>query len=439
MLLRFRTANHLSIWQAQELSFVASALKDTPEHLLSHGNQKILPTIGLYGANASGKSNVVDALAFFVDQIVSSQTGRNAGDAIPRKPFLLAAEAAAAPSDFDCDVVLDGVRYHYGFSVDGQQVLEEWLYAWPGSRRQVWFHRDVSAETPFHFGGSLRGHNKTISDFVRPDSLFLSAAAQHNHEQLSVVYRYFKKRVSIDTEISGRVNRSRFESDVVSEQYRQRMINFILSADVGISSIRTQKHENHMLETANDIRNMRVPDDADQKSVRALSAIVNMLDVIDEFKVDMPDEIQLGHHSSEGTTYFNFNNESTGTRVLLSLIGPISYTLDSGGLLIIDEIDSSMHPVLAAKLIALFTSVATNPNGGQLLFTTHDTNLLKGLRRDQVWFTEKNQDGATTLYPLTDFRTRRGDDLARGYLQGRFGAIPVLGSFKEALIDEPGS
>ncbi len=438
MLLRFRAQNHLSIGSAQELSFIASKLKDSPDHLLPYRKTSVLPAIGLYGANASGKSNLLSALSFFVEEIAHSQTRRSAGDAIPRQPFLLSPATAAAPSAFDCDVVLDGVRYHYGFSVDDDQVREEWLYAWPGSRKQAWFQRDCSEEEPFHFGSKLSGHNQRIAEFVRPDSLFLSAAAQHNHAQLTPLYRYFKEAVVVDMDIDKRANRSRFESDATSTSRREKMIALIRAADVGITDIRVKSREAERAKLRKLLLRLSAewkenPDNWLSQHIEGEEIPDNLLPQSLWAAAPLADELQIGHQAAAGPVYFDFSQESVGTRTLLSLIGPISRVIEDGGLLAIDEIDSSIHPILACELIKLFNDPLANPIGGQLLFTTHDTNLLHALRRDQVWFTEKSRTGETMLYPLTDYQLRRGDNLERGYLQGRFGAVPVLGSFARIL------
>jgi AAA15 family ATPase/GTPase len=156
-----------------------------------------------------------------------------------------------------------------------------------------------------------------------------------------------------------------------------------------------------------------------------------VLDKLDKFHV-----IQLSHQSAQGEEVFlDFDNESRGTRRLLFLLQPAMRVLETGGVLIVDEIDASLHTKACEAIIALFSSKEKNRAGAQLIATTHDTNLLRSplLRRDQIWFTEKGPDQATHLYPLTDFHTRQGDNIEKGYLQGRYGAIPFSGSPSELL------
>jgi hypothetical protein len=418
VLLRFGVSNYLSIRDYQELSFVASSLKDSGGDLISSPNlrESLLPVLLIYGANASGKSNILAAFRFYRSAILESQRKNLPSGRVPRRHFRLDEKYAKEPSRLDCDFTVAGIRYHYGFSATSQQFTEEWLFAYPQGSRQAWFQRNGKE---FKFGKHLRGQNRLIEDITRPNSLFLSAAAQSNHEQLTAIYNYFessfKAIVSRDSSIQMTFNESSGIDD--------RIVAFLRRADTGINSLR--------------IKDLEVP----KNSARFAEKFVKL--VPEEFPDSEPPtpenlfldkELSFGHATNSGRdVYFNSSRESRGTLRLLNLLQPIFKALDSGGFLSIDEIDSSLHTLLAKDIIGLFTSSNTNTKGAQLVATTHDTNLLcfPDIRRDQIWFTEKDKGGATHLYPLTDIRTRNTDNLEKGYLQGRFGAVPFLGSIPQ--------
>lgn len=411
MLLRFGVSNYRSIRDYQELSLAAASLKEPQTHFISVEGFKhfILPSIGIYGANASGKSNILLAFAFMRGIILKSHTNGSATGGIARTAFQLDPEVQKQSSHFDCDVLIDWVRYHYGFVVDDESVLEEWLYAYPSKHRQIWFHRKHDEKPTFYFGKFLKGKNKTIESLTRDNSLFLSAAAQNNHKQLSKIYRYFEENYFF------RFNAERcFENFEVSYlnngMMNTRIIEFLKWADTGIVTAMVEK-----IETVTDksiIENIRLAIDGGNET---------------QFSSET---LRFGHQGVGGTEIFlKLGDESRGTLHLLALLGTLFDALETGKVIIIDELDTSLHPLLSLKLLKLLSSLKSNPGGAQMIFTTHDTNLLCGdvLRRDQIWLTEKDREGATHLYPLTDIRTRQTDNIENGYLQGRFGGIPFLG------------
>ena len=420
MLLRFSVSNHLSLRDSQELLLTASSLKDKTEGLIDYPaapSDSVLPAVVVFGANASGKSNLVHALRSMQQMVLFSHTRGDPSGGVPRHAFRLDESHPHEPSRFELDFVLAGVRYHYGFKANDTAFLAEWLHATPKSHRRTLFERDGS---DFHFGRELKGRNntiKTIVDVTRPNSLFLSAAAQNHHEQLSSVFGYFfsfNSQMSIDVD----------EYWMHNKNIDPRVIDFIGRLDTGICGFRRRESE--------------LPED--QKAVRRefLTAVRRLADA----SMNINDTgkqvtVELAHQVRDGKpVYLNLGLESIGTQRLLVILGLAYRALDAGTPLVIDELDVSLHTLASAAVLQLFCSPETNPHGAQLIATTHDTNLMKwaGLRRDQLWFTEKDGDGATLLYPLTDIRTRRGDNIEKGYLQGRYGAVPfddpvsVLGS-----------
>ena len=400
MLLRFGVSNHLSIRDAQELSLSASSLRDREDGLIdcpAAPSGSLLPAAVIYGANASGKSNLINAIRTMRNMVMSSQTGWEPDGGVPRQPFRLDEESGRSPSRFEIDFLLNGARHHYGFEASDAAFETEWLYAFPKSRRQMLFEREGDE---FHFGRALKGQNSVIARLTRPNSLFLSAAAQNDHEQLSKVRLYFRafRIVSViafrPETVSRRLAR-RKELD-------RRVINFLGEIDTGVIDYR--RKESGLLE--------------DQE----LAAFFKKAGLEDKRA-----SIELAHRGRDGESfYLEMERESAGTRRLLVALDLAFRALDEGAPLFIDELGASLHTQAGEALLKLFRSKKTNPKGAQIIATTHDTNLLAPsvLRRDEVWFTRKEADGATRLYPLTDILTRRSDNIERGYLQGRYGATP---------------
>ena len=409
MLLRFGVSNHLSIRDFQELSFSASSLKDPDAGLIpcvATPVGSVVPAAVIYGANASGKSNFVDALEAMRAMVLYSQTQGKPDGGVPRRPFALDPACADAPSRFDIDFVLDGERYHYGFEASNTAFESEWLWVFPKSYRRVLFERNGDE---FRFGRGLRGQNNVIKKLTRRNSLYLSAAAQNGHEWLSKVYAYFES-IRGDRNIS--VPGFAASETLSAEDPDGRAIEFLKKTGTGVVGYRR--------------KNIEAP-----KDVMELQAeIVRFFKDKDaEVKVNFAPtaSFELAHRGWKGEqVYFQLDWESAGTRRLLVLLGLVFRALDDGAPIVVDEIDASLHTQAAEAVLELFSSPETNPKRAQIVATTHDTNLMGPpiLRRDQIWFTEKDDSGATRLYPLTDIRTRKGDDIERGYLQDRYGATP---------------
>ena len=408
MLLRFGVSNHLSIRDFQELSFSASSLKDPDAGLIACAATpvgSVVPAAVIYGANASGKSNFVDALETMRRMVLHSQTRGKPDGGVPRRPFALDPACANSPSRFDIDFVLDGERYHYGFEVSDAAFESEWLWVFPKSYRRVLFGRDGDE---FHFGRGLRGQNNVIKKLTRRNSLYLSAAAQNSHEQLSKVYAYFE---SIRGDRNIAVPGFAVSETLSADDPDGRVIDFLGRMDTGVVGWRR--------------KSIDLPEDAMEFHAE-ISQIFKKRDP--GFEMDFASTaLEFAHKGRKGKeVYFQLDWESAGTRRLAILLGPIFRALDDGAPIVIDELDASLHTQAAEAVLGLFSSPETNPKGAQIVATTHDTNLMNSpiLRRDQIWFTETDESGATRLYPLTDIRTRKGDNIERGYLQDRYGATP---------------
>ena len=414
MLLRFGVENHLSVSSRQELSFAASTLKDRREALIpcdAVGSGAVLPAVVIYGANASGKTNFVNAISTMRKMVLWSQTKGEPSGGVPRHEFRLDRNWSERPSSFDIDFVIDGIRYHYGFEANDEEFTSEWLYEIPRAHRRRMFERD---RNEFEFGRSLRGQNSVIAGLTRPNSLFLSAAAQTGHAQLSRFYKYFRDMTfTSSTSTPGMEASERFTKAGSDD----RVIEFLKAINTGVIGYKPNEVE--------------IP--AEARELRSeLEALLNKV-AGGTVRVEPEDEekivqIELAHRGAGGeAVHFDLSLESAGTRRLLVILSQAFHALDRGLPIIVDELDASLHTYASEAVVRLFCSPIANRKGAQLIATTHDTNLMlsEELRRDQLWFAEKSLDGATEVFSLSDIRTRKGDNFELGYLQGRYGAVPT--------------
>lgn len=424
MLLRFEAENVSSIVERQELSLVASKLKGNESGLLPVPGTldlQAVPVALIYGANASGKTNFVRALMFMRNAILSSHSQGNPKGGVPRAPFALDEEIENQPSHFEAEFVVDGSRYIFGFTCDSKDFLTEWLYSFPeGKRRKLYEREGKSVE----FGPSMLGPKKILVDFMRSNSLFISTATQNDHEELSKLVEFFR-----NIEYSGTLSASpvTVTSTFKEGQIDPRTIKFLEDTGTGIVGI-----EQHQKEIPEQVKAFNLE----------LAAIAKK-HLGDETAVESEPsgkdvEIQLVHQGLKGRYALPLRRESAGTRRILVMMSKVLRALDSGNLLIIDELDASLHTLVAEQILELFSNKIYNPCGAQLIATTHDTNILacNHLRRDQIWFCEKDRFGTSRIYSLADFKLRANDRFEKGYLEGRFGAIPFSGDLARLIEAE---
>jgi uncharacterized protein len=439
VLLGFRVANHKSIRDEQELLLLPAYDK----------GRDGVPVAAIYGANASGKSNVLDGLRFMRRAVLDSFRIWEPGGGVPRAPFALTAQAREEESQFSVTLLIEGQRYVYGFTADDERITGEWLYHYPHGRRRVLFEREGQ---DFRFGDSLRGPRATVEEVTRANSLFLSAAAQHGLSQLAPVHEWFSTGLRFATSRGGR----RRTEEVLqgSPEQAERITALLGAADLGIEAVRVEEGPDpllglrwHLSESFPVVdtkilerldrftgRQRQEPTRPSLTGPRASGNRrgTSLSGSPYEALVPPTTQVLFRHAGADEDTFVSFDDESHGARTWFSYLGPIVDTLDRGGVLVVDEIDSSLHPHVVRAFITLFQDEKTNPNAAQLLCTTHDTSLLgrpqgeELLRRDEVWFTEKDRDGATTLFPLTDFHPRSGLNWERRYLGGAVGAVPII-------------
>jgi AAA15 family ATPase/GTPase len=401
VLLSFRTANVLSIRDEQRLSLVATGLNDgsaRPTGIKDGGKPvSVIPVIGIYGPNASGKTNILAALRMMRTAVLTSVEWFGEPDPIRRIPFALDPDAAAEPSFFEADIVIEDVRYTYGFELDDERVRGEWLHAYPRGRKQVWFDRRDDGEIAFP-GEGLRGEKLDLARHTRRDSLYLTVAAQFNQEQLLPVFEWFRDNLwLISPEWLDRGRRENYTKDRVlrDPEFRERVTRLLAVADMGITGIQV------------------VPGTTDQ--------------------------IQFTHRAGEREIALDFESESLGTRAWFAMAGALLEAFGRGrGLtILVDELDASLHPAMCAEAVQMFEDPGANPHGAQMIFTTHDVTLMRTLTgggrvldRDAIWLTEKSREGASQLYRLTSFEPppRKDDNLFRKYLLGIYGGTPQVSS-----------
>lgn len=400
MILEFCVTNYLSIKEEQKISFVATSLKEStiePNVLFNLGDTEIslVRSSVIYGANASGKSNVLKALAFYKRFITDSFKNSQAGETIDVETFRLNSTTAKEPTTMEATFTDGEFIYRYGFEVSSENVNEEWLYRRACKKRAKeveLFYREPN-KTSIHPKNPLLQEivNKKM---VRNNALLLSTAAQFNATTAVSILRWLSDtHVLFCSEDEALWQQAIKQLD--DEATRRRITDFARYADLGIESI--TKTDNRL------VSHHRQFDDEGRE--------VN-------------------------TVSFAFNrNESEGTIKYFSLAQPIIDALDNGKRVFIDELDSKLHPLLVKRIVALFNDGKTNPKGAQLLFTAHDTYLLNAglFRRDQVWFTQKNNYGASELYSLAEYKVRSGSPFEKDYLQGKYGATPLIGNMENVF------
>lgn len=428
MILRFAVKNFRSLRDEQELSLIgADALRDPATELIKLEGIPggVLRCAAIFGANASGKTNVLRAIEFMVDCVRDSQNKWKPDAGILRSPFLLD-ESKDQPSRFRLEFVMEGTRYEYGFAIDSTRVLEEYLDAWPlGGRKQKWFDR--RADQKIDFGKKLTGENRTIENLMRDNSLFLSAAAQNNHAMLLPVYTWLTTRIAVIDRIHVGLNLVTGKACAQNPQIKEQVLSLVRSADLGIVNFEVKEE---------------AIDQNNPVFMALKKALAEAFKDLPEGRPKMLDKIEtlrFHHRAKDGNSVpMGIADESNGTSAFFGLLGPCLEALSTGGLVCIDEFNASLHPLLAMRLVQMFNSPKSNLKGAQLIFNTHDTNLLHRaiMRRDQIWFTEKDEEGATHLYPLSDFKTRVHQNFEKGYLEGRYGGIPFVDQDLMSLVSE---
>ena len=416
MLIQFSVANYRSIKDEAVLSLVAGPGREHRERNVRvpvmQGDVRAVPLLrsaAIYGANAAGKTNLIRALDAMRDIVVdSSRTDAE----LPVTPFLLNAEHNGQPTRFEVACIVDGIRYQYGFSATQNVVVGEWLYAWPRGRPQLWFkrHRAEDGAPTFEFGNKLLGDREVWRRATRDNALFLSTAATLNSTRLRPLYDWFKTRLHV-VGIGGW--NPIYSAQCAQGERKAAVVGFLQAADLAVSDLRVVERE---------LTEDMIPDELPSEMRE---------DVKRAFMGKKISEVHLVHQDSAGQPVeLELDEESDGTQKMFALAGPWVDVLENGHVVVVDELHDNLHPILVRHLVERFHDAALSSDA-QLVFSTHDTSILNQdvFRRDQIWFCERNAHHETELVPLSDFRPRKGiENLERGYLAGRYGAVPFIRS-----------
>jgi AAA15 family ATPase/GTPase len=392
---------------------------------------RLLKSAVIYGANASGKTKLIDAVHFMKTFILKSSKESQQGELIEAEPFRLNTVTVGQPSMFEIVFIHEDEMYRYGFEATPQEVVSEWLYHRPNTKEVEIFFREGQNFT-VHTKSFKKGNLLVKENMVRNNALMLSVAAQFNDTVAKSVLSWFEKF----HQLSGLHEDGYMGYSMTRvEDSKNKIVSLLKVADIGIEDISVKKMDTNNLPQAmpdqlKEIIKKRMEED---KSVEFMEGVNTIHFVYDE------------NNRNKGFVEFDLSeDESSGTVKFFALTGPILKALEFGEVLVIDEMDSKIHPNLVHKLVSLFNSNETNPNHAQLIFNTHDTNLLGSnlFRRDQIWFVEKDRYGAALLYSLASFKTdeggRKTDNFEENYLQGRYGGVPLLGDFTQIFHPEVG-
>lgn len=406
MILEFRCSNYKSIDDEVTLSMMATKAKEHSENLLYYKNKGVLPVVSIYGANGAGKTNILNAIGY-LNFMVSNSNSFKPGEKISFFPHKLSNKDK---SEFSIQLNINGTRYAYGFSNNEECILEEYLYHFKNNRQAKIFER---VNETYSFGSDYKNYlNEVKNKNSRKNKLFLSVAALNiNIKEIIEVFIY----ISYDLVVKTSINNEKWKNKSLlllkeSDTYKEHFLNILKSFDINIKDINI---ESTKVKINYEELPQNIPEDLKMTLSKKEGEIIDV-------KINYGDlEVSL-------------NEESRGINKLFEILVPLIDILKKGKTLIYDELETSMHPVIVKNIIKLFNDKTLNKNNAQLIFTTHDINLLdiETFRRDQIWFSEKyNKNMSTILYSLVELKNIRSDEnLESGYIRGKYGSIPFIDS-----------
>jgi len=440
LLLSFSARNHRSLRDETVLDLTRPSFRTLRPRGGGTWQDQTYPVAAILGANASGKSAIVDALWYARSAIMASASGWLSQKKMPRDAFALDDSSMSASSEFAFDFVLDGVRHQYRFEIDDEGVVGESLFDLPGARRRRLLLRDSTGTVKLHPDLGSIGP-------VAKRELVLSRALQLGRGGLEKIAGGLLGGVMVlplgeDHRRSTAKNLAEIllSPEGAGESSREYVVSLLQMADIGIvdAGLDEETLPPELLEVK------RHPNLAQQKLFGA-GDLVKSEESFPGFLDDVVRNLWF-EHQGDGSRpgRLSLERESAGTVAWLALVVPAVVTLQQGGVLVVDEIDSSLHPHLVEMLIGFFADEQKNPLGAQLICTTHDSYLISPqssvkLEPEQIWLTEKGNDGASELYSLADFPRHKGANVAKRYLSGRYGGVPSLApSFLGRVLDLEG-
>lgn len=426
MLLEFSVGNYLSFKTKTTLSLAATSIKDYVDtNIFSTDRLDLLKGSVIYGANASGKSNFIKAMST-MRRLVLQSFEQSSTDELDIVPFLLSTDTEKSPSFFEAVFIIDTIRYRYGFEVDDKQIQAEWLFEAPKNAEKPLFIREEDGIEVMK--GFSEG--KDLEERTRDNALFLAVADQFNGKIAKKIMQWFNNFITISG-LSHEGYKGVTFGMLENKQTGSTLLNFYNNLDLGFDDINIIKKPFDPKE---------VPKDIPEGVLKQM-----VTDFEGAFKIDIK-TIHKKYNSKGrpvGNVEFDMRSqESSGTNKLFNISGPIFDVLNDGGVLIVDELDASLHPLLTLAVTKFFNSKQFNPNNAQLIFATHDTNLLYygNYRRDQIYFVEKDQFGASDMYSLVEYKEegktiRKDRSFEKDYIEGRYGAIPFIGNLSNIITE----
>lgn len=404
MLLEYTCENFRSIKEKVTFSMLASKDNSFEKLLIDYKGTLITKTAAIYGANGSGKTSFLDSLSF-LKLLVCNSNNHQPGDKIRQIPHKLA--KPDTPTTYAIQFVKEDVRYAYGLSYTSEQIISEYLYYFPNGKQAKIFDRNISE---ISFGDKFKKHFEAILNFMKPNKLFLSVSANYSAvKEAELVFLFFKEDLifyPLPLEINNWLEYSieRFTKD---PKLKKIFIDFMKSVDTPIQNIDTKYEKTQMSPEW-------IPEHIPEE--------------IKPFFAQVKEVTRSEANIDYGMFSVNLNEESKGVQKLFEVFGPIIDIILKDKVLIWDELETSLHPYIVKEILRLIM-YGKSDSKAQLIFSTHDTNLLdlNTFRRDQIWFTELNDDRATDLYSLTELKNvRKDENINKGYLNGKYGAIPFL-------------
>lgn len=424
MLIEFSVSNFLSFKDRSTLDLTATSIKEYEDsNLFSLERYNLLKGAIIYGANASGKSNFIRAMST-MKRIVFESFEQSSTSELDITPFLLSTESENAPTLFEVVFIIEDIRYRYGFEVSNTKVEAEWLFEAPKKTEKPLFLRDeegIEVMKSFSEG-------KALEPRTRNNALFLSVVDQFNGETAKKIMQWFNNFNTISGlshEGYKAVTFSMLENPTTSHVLKK----FYNKLDLGFEDISISQKQFDPKELPADM-----PEALIKQLITDLEGAIRMDIKTVHSKYD-------GNHKKVGEVEFDMRaQESSGTNKLFNISGPVFDVLHDGGILIVDELDASLHPLLTLAVTKLFNSQELNPKNAQLIFATHDTNLLNygHYRRDQIYFVEKDPYGASEIYSLVEYKEegktiRKDRSYEKDYIDGRYGAIPIIGDISNII------
>ena len=428
MLITFKTSNYRSFRDEAVLAMIATGLKEYKESLIPYGSKKVLPVAAIYGKNGGGKSNLLRAFWLGVQFVRNAQRTQHEKASIPVQPFTLNDFSQNEPTFFEYTYMQDGIKYVYGFSATKSEIVTEYLYHSPKGQKATIFKRKGQKFTfPID---TEKKKKEMISEAVASNQLYFAVSCTMNYKPCIAAMKWFRESIIFSRDYTD------IPAQIIQNAEDAGMLKAIVSAaqkaDLGIQDMKFEISDRELSNQEELLDNL--PDDvkvALQNLMKALSSAPNEAEArlrVSELKATA---LHYGMSKTGQIKYYPLElaEESDGTKHLMALAPAIEKTLSNGGILIVDEIEKEMHPLLVEYIVARYQSKNSNKTGAQIVFTTHNTELLnmEVLRRDQIYFVDKDKKtGASELYNISEFSPHPDENIHKGYLVGKYGATPIL-------------